>query len=426
MEASIETKLRAARTRLILETPFVGALVLHLPLVPADPRRCETVATDARAFYYNPAYIAGLSLAETQFVLAHEALHCALGHFARRNHRVRRRWDVACDHAVNWLLVDEGLKPPAGALLDPAFRGLSAEEIYPLIPEDTRALPLDLHAFDAEERALATAAAPAGEAGVQRPGRVVSMQTGGSDVPAGDSATETAAGDRLRGDRAGSPSQARSDWEGAAPGDADLATAWRVRLAAAAQQVLRAGRLPAGWQRLIDHLIEPRLPWRMLLERFLRGCGRDDYSFCRPSRREGAALLPRLASGVLEVVAVIDVSGSIGDEEVRGFAAELDALKSQLPARVILHACDEQLAPEGPWVFEPWAALQVPARVTGGGGTRFTPVFEWLERQGLHPDALIYFTDALGEFPGQPPPYPVLWLVKGQAPVPWGERIQLN
>ncbi|MGN2391821.1 vWA domain-containing protein [Pelomicrobium sp. G1] len=414
MDAAIDTKLRAARTRLILDTPFLGALVLHLPLTPADPRRVPTVATDARAFYYNSAYIAGLSLPETQFVLAHEALHCALGHFVRRSHRVRRRWDVACDHAVNWLLVEEGLKPPSGALLDPAFRGLAAEEIYPLVPEDTREAPLDLHAFDGGGEApdrLAAGATP-GEASPE------GAKGGG---PSGDLALEAAAVGRLRAGAAALGAQALP-----AMGGEELAGLWRMRLAAAAQQALRAGRLHAGWQRLVDRFIEPRLPWRALLERFLRTCGRDDYSFQRPPRREGEAILPRLASRALEVVAVIDVSGSIGQEELTEFAAELNALKSQLPARVTLHACDERLAPEGPWVFEPWEALRLPPRMTGGGGTRFTPVFEWIERQDLCPDALIYFTDALGEFPERAPPYPVLWLVKGREPVPWGERVQLN
>ncbi|HEX9181461.1 MAG TPA: hypothetical protein VF859_13765, partial [Burkholderiales bacterium] len=146
----IEARLAAARTRLILEQPFIGALVMHLPLRAADRRWCDTIATDARTIHYNPDYIAGLDLRQTQFVLAHEALHCALAHFARRSHRVKRRWDVACDYAVNLLLADEGLKPPPGALLNTAWRGLAAEDIYPLIAADTGERPLDLHAFDGE------------------------------------------------------------------------------------------------------------------------------------------------------------------------------------------------------------------------------------------------------------------------------------
>ncbi len=46
----IETKLAAARTRLILDKPFLGSLVMHLPLKAADPKWCETTATDARHF----------------------------------------------------------------------------------------------------------------------------------------------------------------------------------------------------------------------------------------------------------------------------------------------------------------------------------------------------------------------------------------
>ena len=78
----IETKLSAARTRLIIDKPFLGALVLRLPMEEADPEWCKTTATDARKFYYNREYIDCLTNEETQFMLSHEALHCALSHFS--------------------------------------------------------------------------------------------------------------------------------------------------------------------------------------------------------------------------------------------------------------------------------------------------------------------------------------------------------
>jgi hypothetical protein len=131
MADEIETKLSAARTRLILDRPFLGALVLRLPMQAAKPERCKTIGTDVRALYYNPEYIQRLSLEQTQFVLAHEALHCALSHFARRQHRVKHRWDIACDLAINPLLIKDGLKPPPGVLLRSGFEGMMAEEIYP-------------------------------------------------------------------------------------------------------------------------------------------------------------------------------------------------------------------------------------------------------------------------------------------------------
>lgn len=378
--AVVPTKLGAARTRLILEHPFIGALVMHLPLVPADGRWCPTVATDARALYYNPAYIAGLTLGETQFVLAHEAMHCALGHLARRSHRSRRRWDVACDHAANWLLAEEGLKPPPGVLVHRGFRGLAAEEIYPLVPPDTSELPLDRHLYDE---------------GAGAEGR--------AHVPGGASPGTAAAGEQ-----------------------AQLARRWQGRMVAAGQQARRAGRLSSSWLRLIDELVQPRLPWRQLLARYVMHAARDDYSFQRLSRREGEALLPRLAGGEVNLHVVMDTSGSIQDDELRQFAAEVDALKGQISARVTLHACDERLDPRGPWLFQPWEPVVLPRELGGGGGTRFSPVFEWMADQRSRPDLLVYFTDAEGEFPRSAPGYPVVWLVKGGASVPWGERIQLN
>ena len=87
---------------------------------------------------------------------------------------------------------------------------------------------------------------------------------------------------------------------------------------------------------------------------------------------------------------------------------------------------DEELAEDGPWVYEPWEELTLPEELHGGGGTRFTPAIEWAERLERQPDMFLYFTDAEGEFPDHEPGFPVIWLVKGKTTVPWGQRIQLN
>ena len=414
MKATVETKLQAARTRLILERPFIGSLVMHLPLRPADAAWCETTATDARAFYYNPEFIEGLTLAETQFVLAHEAVHCALGHFARRQHRARRRWDVACDHAANLLLEADGLKPLPGALANQDFSGLSAEEIYPLIPPDTAEQTLDRHLFEdpsAPDRGVAE--------GGGKPDRARSEGQGGTDTtPDAPSDSWDDAGNETR----------QSGGKAALlhTGDVGLARRWKGRMVSAAQQARSAGKLADSWLRLVDGLIEPQLPWRMLLARYLMSAARDDYSFQRPSRRDGDALLPRLVSDQVDLCVALDTSGSIGAEELAQFASEVDAIKGQIRARVTLHACDERLDPRGPWEFQSWESLQLPPGLSGGGGTRFAPVFDWIATRGRRPNVLLYFTDAQGEFPLHAPGFPVIWLIKGRGKVPWGERIQLN
>jgi predicted metal-dependent peptidase len=411
-------KLQAARTRLVLERPFIGTLVMHLPLVPADAAWCGTVATDARAFYFNPGYIAGLSLAQTQFVLAHEALHCALAHFARRGHRTHRRWDIAADYAVNQLLADEGLKPPPGALIDPVFRGLCAEEIYPLLPAGIAQATLDRHLFD-ESR-------DAAERGGSRAGPTTPPAHASRAASSGEHAQDADGWDDAGDERRGRAGEQIPPREPDAVERERLAQQWQSRMVAAAQQARQAGRLGASWLRAVDAFVQPRLPWRQLLARYLLSIARDDYSFQRPSRREGDALLPRLASGEIDLHVALDTSGSIADAELAQFAAEVDALKGQIRARITLHACDARLDAAGPWSYQPWEPITLPKRLGGGGGTRFAPVFEWVAERHLRPDLLLYFTDAEGEFPKSAPGYPVLWLVKGRGLVPWGERIQLN
>ncbi|MHB1299429.1 MAG: vWA domain-containing protein [Burkholderiales bacterium] len=368
----IGDRLAAARVRLILDKPFLGALALRLPMVSVS--WCKTTATDARNFYYNPEYIERLNLDQMQFVIAHEALHCALSHFERRGRRARSRWDIACDHAVNPVLAAEGLAPPPGTLILTVFEGMTAEEIYPLIDEESSEETMDQHLYGDE----------------------------GSG----------------KGDSSGNMPPPPSREELAA-----LSEAWRQHLAQALQQ---ADRLEGGLARMVGELLQPGLSWRALLSRHLAQFARDDYSYQRPSRREGDMILPSLRSIGADLVVALDTSGSVREEEMKEFLAEIDAIKGQLRARIILIACDANLSGNGPWYFEPWEEFRMPESFQGGGGTDFRPVFDWVERQEIRPDVLLYFTDAMGEFPGMEPSYPVIWLVKGSGGVPWGERVQLN
>ena len=394
-DGDVETKLTAARAALIMEKPFLGALVLRLPLVEADPAWCRSTATDARGFYYNRGYIEKLNFDQTKFMLAHEALHCALTHFARRQHRSKRRWDLACDFAVNPLLVADGLVPPSGALLSPRFSGMAAEEIYPYLKEDQEEQTLDQHLYDDANETLKHRPRPP----TQMPPPVTDGKTPpGAPPPAPLSSSER---DQLQ-------------------------LQWQQRLAGAAQTAMRAGKMGAHMMRLVDDLLQPQLPWRLLLAHYLTSAARDDYDFSHPSRREGAAILPGVCSDEVDLVVALDTSGSINAEEMREFVSEIDAIKGQVRARIRLLACDERLSDDSPWTAETWEPLEIPPRIDGNGGTRFTPVFDWVAQQERRPSLLVYLTDAEGEFPAEEPSYPVLWLVKGKADIPWGMRIQLN
>lgn len=366
--------------------------------------------------HFDPGYIDALTLRQTQFMLAHQAMHCALGHFARRGHRTRSRWDIACDFAVNQLLVDDGMEAPPGALIDARYRGLSAEEIYPSIEVGGGQSTLDVHLFDRSESGAG-----------MRGGRETHDDRRRSERDLRTDESYAASDDEDWSDAA--PHRRRNEGAQAAESSPDqeaLAQQWQLRLATAAQQAERGGRLGSSWHRALGRLLQPTLPWYALLARHVISRAHHDYSFQKPSRREGSAILPRLDSTQLELFVVLDVSGSVSETQLAAFATELESIKGQIRARITLHACDEQLSPDGPWAFEAWEPVTLPATLRGGAGTDFRPVFEWIRESMQRPDLLIYFTDGEGEFPSFAPSYPVIWLVKGPASVPWGERIQLN
>ncbi|MFV1998309.1 MAG: VWA-like domain-containing protein [Acidiferrobacterales bacterium] len=421
-DSDVETKLSAARTRLILDKPFLGALVLRLPMQTGDPKWCKTTATDARTLYYNHDYIAALNLEQTQFVLAHEAMHCALSHFARRQHRDKHRWDVACDFAINPLLKNDGLKPTPDALLLSEYDGMTAEEIYPLIEQNTAQEPQDQHLYDGENSSdNGNPSSLQNQSQQQSKGHDHVDKRDEPEAEDGENNRNAEAkSDNQNGRSSPPPPLTESERE-------SLAVQWQQRMAGAAQQAMQAGKLSDTMARLVDHLLQPRLPWRMLLARYMTSAARDDYSYSRPSnRREGDAIMPSLRSAQTDLVVALDTSGSIGDQEIDEFVSEVNAIKGQMRARITLLACDSRLSEESPWEFAPWEDIELPESLNGGGGTDFRPVFSWADESDQQPDLLIYFTDAEGEFPESEPHFPVIWLVKGKLPTPWGTRVQLN
>jgi predicted metal-dependent peptidase len=120
-----------ARTALLLDHPFFGTLLFRLDARARNS--IATMATDGVSLYFNPEFVDELSSAELIGTLAHETMHPALQHQTRRGGREPKRWKMACDYAINPLLVDAGLTLPKNVLLDDRFRGMSAERIYNLI-----------------------------------------------------------------------------------------------------------------------------------------------------------------------------------------------------------------------------------------------------------------------------------------------------
>jgi len=433
MTLDLDKKLATARTKLILEKPFLGALVLRLPMVRAKDDWCDATFSNGKKLYYNEHYIDALTPDQTQFVLAHEALHCALSHFARRQNRVQHRWDMACDFAINPMLINDGMKPPVDANYMREYDGMTAEEIYPMLEDNDndqeRELEQNLNPDSDNEKDDDSGGTP--DQHDQKEGRDQKQKSdskGQGEEDGGAREDNSDKGDGAGKKQEGPPEEGEGEPDPLTPQEIEsLSLQWQQRMASAAQQAIQAGKMGGSMARMVDHLLQPRLPWRMLLSRYMTMVARDDYTYMRPSSRRGdPAVYPSLRSAQLNIVVALDISGSISNNEINEFMSEVDSIKAQMRARITLLVCDSKLADGCPWLFEPWDEFTMPQKFKGGGGTSFKPVMEWAEEQDEAPSLIVYFTDAQGEFPEKEPTFPVVWLVKGKTPVPWGQRVQLN
>ena len=369
-----------ARSQLLVSAPFWGVLALRL--TPIEDPAVARMETDGVSIRYNPDFVVGLPAAQLRTIIAHETMHCAALHHTRRAGRDPKRWNRACDYAINPLLRDADFDLPDWALADPAFAGLSAEEIYDRLPEDS------------------TNAASPDDTGM---GEVT------DPPPDQDDAT-------------GSPA-------GAAPSADALAqqeAAWSIAVAQAEATAKAMGAGAGDAARALKDQIAPRVDWRSVLRRYLSQAAKSDYSWTPPNRRHIAQglYLPSLRSERLGPVVIgVDTSGSIDGPTLAGFSAEIGAILAEAePELIHVVYCDAAVA--GTQTFAAGEDFRLTPR--GGRGTAFRPVFDWVAASEVQPACIIYLTDLEGDDFGAPPDCPVLWVSTGRGTAPFGEVIALR
>ena len=124
-------KILKARTTLILDHNFFGHLSMKLEVVELE--KIRTMATDGKKLWYSPKFTEELSNSERLFVVSHEVLHCALDHIIRGIGKDQNLWNQACDYVVNALLIDADFTAPKGALIDRAYDGMTADQVYNIL-----------------------------------------------------------------------------------------------------------------------------------------------------------------------------------------------------------------------------------------------------------------------------------------------------
>lgn len=422
IESALERKLTRARTQLLLNQPFFGALSLRLKLVPAS---VPTMSTDGRRILYSATFVEALKPTELEAVFAHEVLHCALGHHCRRGERDAQLWNQAGDLAINPILIANGFTLPSGALVDSAFRNLSAEEIYARLsqPNKNDASPAPPEASQSSTSHN------------QGDGNEQEAQSSNAGSPNDVSQTPT---DYQRNSNSGNPPTRpggfgevldATDDEGAYASQAENSRQqqeWSIAADQAMRSAKACGHEPALMERQLNESRHSNQDWRMILRDFIVARSPSDYRWSPPNRRYiGSRLyLPSVArSGLGPIVIAVDTSGSIGTKDLEQFAGEISAIADEAqPEAIHVVYCDA--AVQGSQEFQ--ASEPIRLEPKGGGGTDFRPAFEWVKETQIEPVCLVYLTDLCCHSYPEPPDYPVLWVTDSRRTARFGETLQIS
>jgi predicted metal-dependent peptidase len=369
----LTTKLAKAKTALILEHPFVGTIALSMPF--EFDESIKTAATNGKRIKFNPEFVDSLTDEEVKFLVAHECFHPMLEHNFRRGERQGKRWNMAADYVINKLLTDEsiGRMPKVGLLDDNIYNAGhgTSEGIYNILPEQDES----------------------GGSGAGEPGGPL------DDCEDGD----------------GSPAEQQQQQ-----------AEWKVKVAQAAQAAKMMGKMTANMQRLVDEVLQPKVDWREVLQKFLVKARTDQRSFSRFNRRfiaQGLYLPSVSGEQMGEVCFAVDCSGSIDQKTVNQFAAEIKRVKEDLmPERIHVLYFDSEVSHVES--YEQHDDLDI--KPHGGGGTDFAPVFEKIIELGINPVAVVFLTDLCCNSFGDQPDAPVLWVTTDPGKAPFGDVVEMH
>lgn len=360
-----------AKAMLILDQPFFASLLLAMPII--EDRSIKTMATNGDEIRYNPEFMDSMSLSQTVFILAHETMHCVFQHMYRRGNKNHNKYNIAADYIINDLLTNEKIgEMPEGGLYDPALvkaGNHTTEGVYNLLPDSDNG-------------------------------------KGAGDVGGALDNVQDASGDQA------SMSQKESEM--------------RVKIVQAANAAKMCGKMSQGIDRLVRDMVATKTDWRSILRRFISERAKIDLSYAKPKRRFLAddICLPSLTGEKIgSIVIAVDCSGSVDDKLLALFSAEIKAIVADvMPAMTHIVYFDSEVLKKDS--YGPEDTIEIKA--VGGGGTAFSPIFKYIEKNDLFPVGCIVLTDLQCSDFGDAPNYSVLWAATENGTAPFGEIILIR
>ncbi len=370
---NIQNRISQAKSKLLLSHPFFGALAAKLELVQNDD--IQSFKSNGIKLEYNSDFLQKLEPAQMEFVFANGAMHASLAHEARKNGRSGWLWQLATDYAINDMLVQNGLERPDEAHYSKRFSGMYAEEIYAELREDILRDELEYEADDVDD--------------VQ------------------DSSKEQ--------NKQNTPQKK----------DTLSEQLFEEFAKAKLEDEVKNSEMPIGIGRFFSIKDEGKIDWRRELNAAIERFYRDDYVLIPPSKKllYRGIYLPSSTTQRVKIVVAVDSSGSVDEKLLNEFLSELNFLMLTVTNfQIDMLVCDDKIRLHKTF----WGGDILEADIKGGGGTDFRPVFEFIDKELLDVQLLLYFSDLDGIFPSDEPNYDVKWIVPKDGDVPFGTTIVLE
>lgn len=363
-----EKRLSTAYSKLSLREPFIAAVMTRIKREISY--EVPTAATDGTRVIYNPDFMDKCSDEELFGLVLHESLHVILMHMWRRGERDPSLWNYANDAIINAYILKRGYQLPKGGVDERWVKeDMNSEYVYRLMKQKQQ---------------------PNGGAGSSGDGD-------GDDTPT----PAPAGGFDGSGDLIDAPNDATMT---------DLA----ATIQASAEMAKSCGQGSALIDSILQSTNKSRIDWRNELRAMLTSASNDDYTYRRPSRRfigQGMYLPSLHSEGLGPVLIAVDSSASMTQEELSQIASETQQILGDLNptfARVVY--CDTSI--KNTQDFQPGDDIELVCR--GGGGTKFKPVFDYLQDEMPDAVGVIYFTDLEGNTGECDEPHcPVIWAYTG-------------
>ena len=129
----IQEMVENVKNGILSKFPLLGATMSALKFEPTTDM--PTAATDGDKVMFNPEFIQKLPYNQKIFVFAHEVMHVAFDHLTRSKDKDGYCWNLATDSVINQMLKNANLPMPEGVVDVAGANGKSAEEMYELFDQ---------------------------------------------------------------------------------------------------------------------------------------------------------------------------------------------------------------------------------------------------------------------------------------------------